>query len=258
MLTPDPELQAVGSEMKIPYEGDYNFYLERLHKRFTWAIETMNFFNIDVFGTNKMHKESSKSTMSSTPLCTWEDSFLDNLANDTNGPPAQNTTGASVDSNNFHNINSSESVPGLSPPGSPHHLSLHSPPPRPGLGSPSHSDLPRLSHLPLNQISHPANNSLESPSKVATSSAMVSIHNYPGATVSAVSWLQVEVGQMSISGTQSTWAGPSAQTSSTRRVSSCCPAPVPAQLPESSMLPTNSGPPSVQKHVTCARTKAQK
>ena len=32
LLTPDPELQAVGSETKIPYEEDYNFYLECLLK----------------------------------------------------------------------------------------------------------------------------------------------------------------------------------------------------------------------------------
>ncbi|KAI9568406.1 hypothetical protein HD554DRAFT_2172509 [Boletus coccyginus] len=263
----DSELQAVGSETKIPYEGDYDFYLERLHKRSTWTIKTMNFFNVEVFGANKTCEKSSELVVPSAPPCTWEDDFLDNLDNSTsNGPQARNITSASAYSNDdFGDINNS--VPRLSLPGSPHHSLPHSPhsvPLRPvsGRGSLSHSDLPRLPHSPPNQISHPPNDysdSSKSPLTAPTSNAMVSIHNYPGATIAAVSWLQVEVGQMSISGTQGAQMGAPTQTSSACRVlSSRHPAPIPALLPESSMPPVNSGPPLVPKCDTRAHTKAQK
>ena len=39
LLTLDPEIQAVGSETKIPYKEDYDFYLERLLKCSNWAIK---------------------------------------------------------------------------------------------------------------------------------------------------------------------------------------------------------------------------
>lgn len=257
MLTPDPELQAEGSETKIPYEKDYDFYLERLYKCSTWAIETMNFFNVGVFGNSKACEMSSELAVPSAPPRTWEDDFLDNL--DSVGPPVQTTISTST---SVHlGFGNTSSVPGSSPPHSPHHsspLSPHPSPPRPfeshslppGPGSLSHSDLPGF------RPPHSINDSPESP--VATSNAMVSIHNYPGAS-SAVSQLQVEVGQMSISGTQSivndTRMGSDQTLSSARRVSSRRPAPVPAQLPASSVLPVHSEP-LVQKRVTRARTKA--
>ena len=39
LLTLDPEIQAVGSETKIPYKEDYNFYLDCLLKCSNWAIK---------------------------------------------------------------------------------------------------------------------------------------------------------------------------------------------------------------------------
>ncbi|KAF8835404.1 hypothetical protein BDN67DRAFT_1015591 [Paxillus ammoniavirescens] len=254
LLTPDTELQAVSSETKIPYEGDYDFYLERLYKRSTWVIETMNFFNIEVFGNNKAREKSSKPTVPSAPLRTWEDDFLEDL--DNAGSPARTTTSTSAIAH--LNFTGNSSVPGLSPPRSPRHsplLSRHRSPPHPshslppGPGSISHPDLPGPPYLPPRSVNDPPESS------VATSNAMVSIHNYPGA-LSAVSQLQVEVGQMSISGTQNIQMG-SDQTSSTRKVSSHRTAPIPAQLPESSVPPVNSKP-LVQECVTRARTKAPK
>ncbi|KIK79337.1 hypothetical protein PAXRUDRAFT_16380 [Paxillus rubicundulus Ve08.2h10] len=196
LLTPDTELQAVGSEIKIPYEGDYDFYLKRLYKRSPWAIEMMNFFNVEVFGNNKAREKSSEPTVPSAPLRTWEDNFLEDL--DNAGSPAQTTTSTSASAH--LNFTGNSSVPGLSPPRSPRHsplLSCHHLPPRPshslppGPGSISHPDLPGPPYLPPHSVNNPPESS------VATSNAMVSIHNYPGAS-SAVSQLQVEVGQMSL------------------------------------------------------------
>ncbi|KAF8435956.1 hypothetical protein L210DRAFT_3505949 [Boletus edulis BED1] len=58
LLTPDPKLQSMGSETKIPYEADYDFYLQHLFKQSTWAIGTIHFFNTGVFG-DKGDKASS-------------------------------------------------------------------------------------------------------------------------------------------------------------------------------------------------------
>ena len=73
----------------------------------------MNFFNVEVFGTNKIHAKSSESMALSTPLCTWEDDFLNDLDNNvSNGLSAQNTTSTvSAHSIDFGNINNS--APGL-------------------------------------------------------------------------------------------------------------------------------------------------
>ncbi|KIK75891.1 hypothetical protein PAXRUDRAFT_171355 [Paxillus rubicundulus Ve08.2h10] len=94
LLTPDTELQAVGSETKIPYEGDYDFYLKHPYKCSTWVIEMMNFFNVEVFGNNKAHEKSSEPTVPSAPLRTWENNFLEDL--DNAGSPAQTTTSTSA------------------------------------------------------------------------------------------------------------------------------------------------------------------
>ncbi|KIK73408.1 hypothetical protein PAXRUDRAFT_20887 [Paxillus rubicundulus Ve08.2h10] len=53
LLSPDPELQIVGSETKIPYEADYDFYLEHLFKRSKWAIDTVSWFNMELFGSKQ-------------------------------------------------------------------------------------------------------------------------------------------------------------------------------------------------------------
>ena len=66
LLTPDPELQSVGSETKIPYEADYDFYLQCLLKQSMWAIRTIHFFNMEVFG-DKMGKILSAGPWDSGP-----------------------------------------------------------------------------------------------------------------------------------------------------------------------------------------------
>ncbi|KIJ09893.1 hypothetical protein PAXINDRAFT_157791 [Paxillus involutus ATCC 200175] len=117
LLTPDTELQAVGSETKIPYKGDYDFYLEHLYKRSPWAIETMNFFNVKVFGNNKAREKSSEPTVSSAPLCTWEDDFLEDL--DNAGSPVRTTTGTSASAQLNFTGNSSSTPANGSPPVTP-------------------------------------------------------------------------------------------------------------------------------------------
>jgi hypothetical protein len=110
----------VGSETKIPYENDYDFYLERLYKCSTWAIEMMNFFNVGVFGNNKACEiMSSESMVPSAPPRTWEDDFLNNL--DNAGPPVQTTSNTNT---SVHlNFGNTSSVPGSSPPCSLQHSS---------------------------------------------------------------------------------------------------------------------------------------
>ena len=93
MLTLDPELQAVGSETKIPYEEDYDFYLECLLKCSNWAIETINFFNIGIFGSKKVEDTSTALTVPPAPSHTWEDDCLDDL--DSGEPAAQMPTSTS-------------------------------------------------------------------------------------------------------------------------------------------------------------------
>ena len=94
LLTPDPELQAVGSETKIPYEEDYNFYLERLLKCSNWAIGTINFFNTGIFGSKKVEDTSTTPTVPPAPSRTWEDDFLDDL--DSGEPAVQMPTSVTV------------------------------------------------------------------------------------------------------------------------------------------------------------------
>ena len=81
LLSPDSELQAVGSETKIPYEEDYDFYLEHLFKHSKWAIDTVGWFNTELFGSKKQTNTATEPTAPPTPTHTWEDDFLDNLDN---------------------------------------------------------------------------------------------------------------------------------------------------------------------------------
>ena len=239
LLTPDPELQAVGSETKIPYKEDYDFYLERLLKHSNWAIETINFFNTGIFGSKKVEDTSTAPTVPPAPSHTWEDDFLDDL--DSGEPAAQMPTSTS----------SPQPITNISAHGQPSPSSRHrSPIPQ---HSPTHS--PVCPSSPLSPV-HPS-----PPPSPPLTSPMLSIYNHISvATMSSVSKLQVDVGQMSISGALgSTTEATSAQAPSGRRVSSahCVIMPVPTHLPESSVPPAGSEP-LVQKCTTRSHTKTKK
>ncbi|KAG6370486.1 hypothetical protein JVT61DRAFT_11972 [Boletus reticuloceps] len=238
LLTPDLELQSVGSETKIPYKADYDFYLQHLLKQSTWAIGTIHFFNTGVFG-DKGDKASSAvpERHPPAPTRTWEDEFLDGL---------DNADTAAPDSNADVSI-PFESISHM-PTGSP----VHSFPPSP----PAHN----APSPPLIRSSPPPSPTRADTSQTTTSNSMVSIHNHSGATLSSVSRLQVEVGRLSISGTSS---GPNEPTSVTasmtsgHRVSSARRALIPVHLPEAPAPPAGSEP-LVQKCATRSRAKAKK
>ncbi|KAF8837801.1 hypothetical protein BDN67DRAFT_982973 [Paxillus ammoniavirescens] len=204
LLSPDPELQIVGSETKIPYEADYDFYLEHLFKHSKWAINTVSWFNTELFGSKQQTNVATEPTAPPAPTHTWEDDFLDSLDNAME-PAVPVLIGTLEDP-------------------------VHSLPPSPIHPSPS----PLLRRL--SPLSSPP---LADPLQITTSSAMVSIHNHPGATLSSVLRLQLEVGQMSISSpsdprnqpTNVQIASANCWVSSTRR------APVPVHVSESLMPP---------------------
>ncbi|KIK77701.1 hypothetical protein PAXRUDRAFT_17322 [Paxillus rubicundulus Ve08.2h10] len=81
LLSPDPELQIVGSETKIPYEADYDFYLEHLFKRSKWAIDTVSWFNMELFGSKQQTSVATEPRAPPATTCTWEDDFLNSLDN---------------------------------------------------------------------------------------------------------------------------------------------------------------------------------
>ena len=261
LLTPDTELQSVGGETKIPYEADYDFYLERLFKHSAWAIDTVDFFNTQVFSNKKEQDLSTKQTAPSAPAPTWDANFLDDLDN---GKPMSTTTSGAP---NAGDSASGQPGPGLSP-SSASHSPTHSPAQSPGYSYPhspirrSPSPLP-APHSPLPLPAHPSTPSSPSyadTSQVTTSNSMVSIHNHPGATLSSVSRLQVEVGQMSISGTSDPRperiTAQTALTSGSRWVSSAR-APVPVHVPDLSTPPAGSEP-LVQKCTTRSHAKTKK
>ncbi|KAG0700516.1 hypothetical protein DFH29DRAFT_876570 [Suillus ampliporus] len=78
LLTHDQELMATGSATKIEYRQDYDFYLEHLFKRSSWAISVMDYYNGEVFGTSSVPASASAPSSTSQP-CTWEDDFLQQL-----------------------------------------------------------------------------------------------------------------------------------------------------------------------------------
>ncbi|KAG9310683.1 hypothetical protein JVU11DRAFT_9278 [Chiua virens] len=240
LLTPDPKLQAVGSETKISYEADYDFYLERLLKRSDWAIKTINFFNTGIFGSKKDSNLSTEPTVLSAPSRTWEDDFLDDLDNAQAELAVQVPTSASSITQPTTNTISAHGQPSLSF----HH------------GSPTHSPQPSPTHSPVHSSpSHSPVHPLLPPPPTLTTS-MASIHNHlSAASMSSVSKLQVDVGQMSINSTiGSTTTTDRVQVpTSGRRVSSARRV-IPAQLPESSMPPAGSEP-LVRKRATRSHTK---
>ena len=259
LLTPDPELQSVGSETKIPYEADYDFYLQHLLKQSTWAIGTIHFFNMEVFGDKTGKILSAGPAKPSAPTCTWEDDFLDNLDN-TDVQMSSATPEANANATLEQSGASISSASRLPTAGSPVHGSpppppaRNSPPPPPARNSPSPL-LARNSPSPL--LVH----GLADPPQAMASNSMVSIHNHPGATLSSVSRLQVEVGQLNISsaslGPRKETSGVTAPTASGRRVSSARRAVIPIHLPETSALPAGSEP-LVQKRATRSHAKAKK
>jgi len=86
-LTHDQELTATGSATKIKYGQDYDFYLERLFKRSSWAISVMDYYNREVFGTSSVSASLSAPSSTSQPR-TWEDDFLQQLEAPAPAPPA--------------------------------------------------------------------------------------------------------------------------------------------------------------------------
>ncbi|KAG1871857.1 hypothetical protein DFJ58DRAFT_837162 [Suillus subalutaceus] len=87
LLTHDQELTATGSATKIGYGQDYDFYLEHLFKRSSWAISVMDYYNREVFGTSSVSASPSAPSSTSQPR-TWEDNFLRQLEAPAPAPPA--------------------------------------------------------------------------------------------------------------------------------------------------------------------------
>ncbi|KAG1730466.1 hypothetical protein EDB19DRAFT_1832029 [Suillus lakei] len=81
LLTHDAKLTAIGSETKIDYKKDYNFYLEHLLKGTLWAISAMEYFNKEVFNTTTVPSAPTSTVLSATTPRTWEDDFLQELDN---------------------------------------------------------------------------------------------------------------------------------------------------------------------------------
>ncbi|KAG1747467.1 hypothetical protein EDB19DRAFT_1826190 [Suillus lakei] len=81
LLTHDAELTAIGSETKIDYQKDYDFYLEHLLKGTPWAISVMEYFNKEVFNTTTVPSAPTSTVLSAAAPRTWEDDFLQELDN---------------------------------------------------------------------------------------------------------------------------------------------------------------------------------
>jgi hypothetical protein len=87
---------ATGSATKIEYGQDYDFYLEHLFKRSSWAISVMDYYNREVFGTSSVSASLSAPSSTSQPR-TWEDDFLQQLEAPAPAPaPTASTLSAHV------------------------------------------------------------------------------------------------------------------------------------------------------------------
>lgn len=184
LLTPDSELQTVGSETKIPYKADYDFYLQCLLKHSNWAIKTINFFNTGIFGSKKVDTISNELTVPSTPSHSWEDDFLDDLDN---AKPAVQMLASNA------SISSAQLIPNILAHEHPW-TSLSS-----DYCSPTCSQ-----HLPISSPSSPLSPIGPSPppsSVLVTSVVSISNHLSAATTMSSVLKFQVDVGHMSITGT---------------------------------------------------------
>ncbi|KAI5981971.1 hypothetical protein EDD15DRAFT_2367786 [Pisolithus albus] len=114
LLSADPELGAVGAVTGIPYRDDFDFYLQRLFKRSTWAIDVMDNVNREVFGTKSKLSisEDLPDVVSNPPARTWEDDFLDEMEDDT-------VASASMPSTSAMNLSRPPSHPLVSTPSTP-------------------------------------------------------------------------------------------------------------------------------------------
>ncbi|KAG1849250.1 hypothetical protein F4604DRAFT_1935048 [Suillus subluteus] len=79
LLSHDHELTATGPATKVEYQQDFDFYLERLFKRSSWAIGVMDYYNKEVFGTSSEPASASAALSSVSQSHTWEDDFLQQL-----------------------------------------------------------------------------------------------------------------------------------------------------------------------------------
>ncbi|KAG2750981.1 hypothetical protein P692DRAFT_201804166 [Suillus brevipes Sb2] len=83
LLSHDHELTAIGPATRIEYQQDFDFYLERLFKRSSWAISVMDYYNREVFGSSS-ESSPSAAAPSVSHSHSWEDDFLQQL--DSEGP----------------------------------------------------------------------------------------------------------------------------------------------------------------------------
>lgn len=97
LLSHDHELTAIGPATKIEYQQDFDFYLERLFKRSSWAISVMDYYNREVFGMS-LEPSASATVPSISHSHSWEDDFLQQLDSETpaHPPPPAPTPALSV------------------------------------------------------------------------------------------------------------------------------------------------------------------
>ncbi|KAG1901039.1 uncharacterized protein F5891DRAFT_1188161 [Suillus fuscotomentosus] len=86
LLSHDHELTAIGPATKIEYQQDFDFYLEWLFKRSSWAISVMDYYNREVFGTS-LEPSASATVPSISHSHSWEDDFLQQLDSETPAHP---------------------------------------------------------------------------------------------------------------------------------------------------------------------------
>jgi hypothetical protein len=97
LVLKDHKLTVIGPATKIKYQQDFNFYLEQLFKRSSWAISVMDYYNREVFGTS-LEPSTSAIVPSISHSHSWEDDFLQQLDSETpaHPPPPAPTPALSV------------------------------------------------------------------------------------------------------------------------------------------------------------------
>ncbi|KAI5994924.1 hypothetical protein F5J12DRAFT_785721 [Pisolithus orientalis] len=85
LVSPDLELSSISGETCIPYNSDYDLYVEKLSKKSNWALHVFDHVNHEVFG-----KDSQSKNVSLVPPVpptaqphTWEDEMLSKIENPT-------------------------------------------------------------------------------------------------------------------------------------------------------------------------------
>ncbi|KIK77498.1 hypothetical protein PAXRUDRAFT_28798 [Paxillus rubicundulus Ve08.2h10] len=74
-----------GTQTKIPYCKDFDFYLKRLFKHTVWLREVMEYYNNREFRICTVSNTSKAPTSTTVPAqwpCSWEDNFLDEMDQD--------------------------------------------------------------------------------------------------------------------------------------------------------------------------------